>query len=250
MFNLTFADKKKKKLYDKIKNENYFIEEILEQLLLKYPKIMVDDILLTKKGFQILLSTDDDKIVLTCDYIECKTYLFCDNWNCKIIYSNVIKKNYVPIGREYRKDNHKVLWYYSDTVNPHKYKYEFLDGSDKTYEINIHKDKPDGIDDYFIINNLLDDNTNITRIKDLLVLLNGLIDLGTCELKIKDNDDKESSIIVYNGVLTRYVEYMEDDNSEYKIYLENGEFYKDTITREELQESPVSFVKKKGKRYE
>ena len=82
----------------------------------------------------------------------------------------------------------------------------------------------------------------------LLDLMNQLLDLKKCEIKIKDNYDSESIVIISYGTLTKYDEYIEGDEVSYKIYFEDGVFYKDTIKNEEIDDSFIPYVKKKGKR--
>ena len=249
MNKLNYLDKDVRKKYLILINNEKYIDLIIEQIMNEYRNVMILDILNNERGIEVIVKADDENITLTVDYIKYETYLACPNWEHITIYSNVIKKNYVPIGKEYHKNNNVVLKYHSRDVYPHRFLYTGLGNDYFQYEININTTGDNDVDDIVITKALLNNNKPITRIKDLLELMNNTIDLSKYEVKIQNKDDYISTIIVSFGILTKYVEYLEKDDMDIKIYLEDGQFYQDITESKKIDNDFIPFVKKKGEKH-
>ena len=247
MNNMAYVDKDVKKEFLKLVKENLFIGVIIDQVLRTYTDIVIMKAIYNDKGFEIKVHADEEVITINSNYLRCETVVMSSNWNYWIVYSNLLKKNYEPLGKEYFKENRRLLLYERNALNPHKYLLGIENnGKYDEYEISI-KQLSNNIDDKFIVENLLDNNASVASIKDLLRLINQLIDLGTCEVKIQCKTDEGSIVIVFYGILTKYVEYFKQDNTSVKRYLEDDTFYDDITITQEVGKDYVPYLKKKGK---
>lgn len=247
MSKLVFFDKDIKKKYLSLLNNAIYLDLIINQLLNEYDDVTIKDVLFNNNDYKIIINTFEDDIILSSNDNSEYVYLSSVNWEHVTIYSKLIKKYYVPIGKEYHKENRVVLKYYQDMINPHKFSFKNDGNNYFEYEIDIKK-KDDDIDDLLIIKTLLNKDNNITRIKDLLELMSKIININDVDIKIQCKSDKGSMLLISNGTIVKYVEYFKEDDRQIKIYLDNEMFYQDITKSSVIEDDIIPFVKKKGGR--
>ena len=227
---------------DFIKN-NPILDTILYEIELKYEDSMLYDFSSSENSFDFVFKTNKEEVIRGIFNRKNETLrLKGDEWDHYLLYQ-VGPNSCIPIGREYWSITRNVIIKknYSEKSQSILYR-----DSNNSFTIIISK-LSGPIDGILIVNALLDEKNKITRIKDILDIINNVFDLSDIELNIKSVDSINiSNIILYCGKLTKYIEYFETNNLKEKIYLQEGVFYVEKTIKERLEEERIPYVKKIG----
>lgn len=227
-----------KEIKGKIRNcKDNILATSLELLMSKYTDVMVLDI-----------KESDNKILLSCCSNECDFNVCIDKLSHRLLLSSyafpyqeeytVADLSWALLGKIYQAGNQSV--YLADSYDKVNHYYHFK-GENVYFDISINGyNYP--INDELIIRYLLSLNIEEAKTIDILNLLNRIIDLKEVNLKISKSDN--NILTIYNGVLTKYIDYEKRDGVIYKTYLDKDKFYVEKTTKEEVNDDIVPFVKK------
>lgn len=242
MSKVDFFDRKVRKNYEVLIEEERCIEYILDNLEEEYDSIMVCDVL-NKDKPEVILNTENGKITLSIDREKNITSLSSPNWKYQIIYENIIRKNFSPLGKKYEKDNRSVLVTYPIDHTLYRYKFEV---DSRIYEISISREKTI-IDNQRMVDLLLN-LPKLTGILDIYAIVRTVVSFPDIYLKIKRNDDIDcGSMLIFNdGKLSKYTEYF--NNGYLKLYYDGNKILEEITKQVDVEEEYHSYVKKIGER--
>jgi len=241
MSKLEFFDKKIRKRYDALIEEERCLSYIIEDLKDKYENVFIYDIL-DKDNTEIIINTEKDNVTISFDKDNTIT-LFSPNWEYQIVYSNTVHKNFGPLGIKYKKNNRSVL--VTNPIDYAIYRYKFEIDSRK-YEISINKENAI-IDDGKIVNLLLN-VPEIIGIIDIYAIIKKVVSFSDFYLKIKRNDDIDcGSMLIYSDEkINKYIEYF--NNGYLKLYYDGNKILEEVIKQIPLEDDYKTYVKKIGEK--
>lgn len=238
---IKFTDKKSQSELRLKAKSNFVVNNAIDELERIFNDITVTDYQVLGDEHIVLMDLLDNTNVKAKVNVLYRTMdINSDDWDYTIKYQ-ILKNSCNLLGKEYNKNNRQVLCNHS--FNDKIYSFIYKDESN-FYEINIIKTV--GLIDHIAIIYKLLECKQVTRIKDVLEVIKDYVNLENIELNIRGNAEKVSNIIIYHGVITRYVEYLMKENGRIKIFLQNGKFYIERTEREDLAEDFIPYVKKIG----
>lgn len=249
MFIITdFKNNEIRKKFKNILKNQKFLTEILNYLEREYREIIVEDVVYSEKMLEVILKCDTSMVSINVDLGKNETMIICPSWPYTVVFSNYVTKSGIPVSRVYRKGERSIIdrsVKYIDSPYSKVKIYELVTPSEN-YNITVNEfDKP--LDKDLLINNLLDSNNYINDINDVFIIIKKTIDISSFEIKINTTKYKSDVLIVYEGSLTKYIFYKENDKYKEKIYLENNDFFSEKTIKEKIEgDNPL--IKKIGGR--
>ncbi len=245
MKTIKYANDDIERRYKKVVKKTFGFETVIEQLF-ETDDMVVVDVYDDQDMIEMLLKVNEKIVKVEINYNDKIASFMCNDWLYTILYRITPTKLFIPLGYKYINGNRNVvseksIRFSSSSYTVHVFK---LQVDDDIYEIMINEGEEQIIEEQIILS-LINPNNRITRIKDILEILSHCLSLASSEIKIKKYDDKGSIVIVYKGTVTKYVEYLKEDDIEMKIYLEDGKFFVKKTIREEVDDV-IPFVKKIG----
>jgi len=244
MENIEFESAEIKELYQDILKDNDALSGIIIKIIQNSDSIKIKKIVDNTSNIKIVISKNDEVIIVEIDLSKKKIYVQYPNIIYKEIYSNHQKMLIEPIGYLYenkeRSITKKVLRRLNSEINTRYY--ELNDGT-SDYAISVN-DSNNMFDEDYFINKLLYDKNKYYRIKDLLLtILDGININNVC---IKICDSKGSCVVIENGLVAKYLEILDNSDELKKIYLENDKLFIEKLVKEEYQDEDLSLIKKIG----
>lgn len=239
---LNFLDKKVRRLYETLIHTEDYVDIILDKIMLGYNSVTLMDVKPNDDiGFYVIVKADDDIISLNTNLKNNTTKLLCPNWEYAIIYSNSLRKDGMPIGILYEKNNKSVLKCHSiDKTSKYKFNID-----NRSYEILI-SDCDARTDDRKFINKLLN-VSEIEGLLDIYTITKTYLNIDNNSLKIKRNDENDygSMLIVSYNEIRKYVEYFDDGYT--KFFYNEGKIYEEVTKKlPEIEDKYKIYIKKIG----
>lgn len=252
---IDFIDSEIKKQYKSIVNNHvaalYVIDElpkIAEKLSVnndKKNKGKIVDVTIGTSFACITVLIDNIPFDININYDDKKIKIASIKLPYKIVYDDYPKKYFIPNGYEYQKEDRIVFHKYLTRLNPTYANMYLFKMTCVKNEYNISIEADSGwFNKKDFIQKLLDIESNISSIKNLMLILSQILDLKKCKIKVVDRDNNK--IMINHGVLVDYYEYRRNENEKQRIFFENDEFYVERIICEKDQGEVSSYIKKLG----
>ena len=242
MKKLEYNDKETKKKYLAIVNNHPAIEKIINfELCYDDVKPKILQVLCYLQGSCIVISKKNEIYNLSINYLRKKIEFGNVARDDKTIYDNHLEHIFSPIGYEYTNNKRtifrkRVISYennYFMTINEDNKKYTLeLNGGNSKFYIDILTTK------------LLNYEGDIKNIRELLTIINTMIDLSYFNVKLAD--ELGNLIKVDCGKLLDYVEFRDNENESQRIFMKNGEFLVERRIKEKYEDDITPFMKRIG----
>ena len=237
-----FNDENIKNDYKAILKKHHAIDNILCTYFNSDNVLKIMDVINDEYNTQIIISSNNSLINLYVDILDKKIKIYDDTKQYITIYDDIPKMTVYPNGYLYQNENISIYKRpIVNLTNENKLFYEVNDTSN-TYTIiidckNIQYNEND------LINRLL--NNKKTSIKDLFLDITKYLNINLFDIKIADS--KGSIIVVQNGELIKYIEYIENKDNYSKVYLENNDFYMERMVKENYNDESLHLLKNRRK---
>ncbi len=249
MNSVTFDDDITKREYQVLVRTNRALARIVSKLSHDNKGIKLEDVKSSENGVTLVFSgniIDETYIYVDLNYSNNKIYVGTGGMIYREEYNNIPVLKMRPNGLLFKNNDrelYKELKYNLSKENNVKYYRLNECGNNFTIILDVVNDDFD--EDNFAYT-LLFDTTKYYRIRELFIRLQELV--NTKNVNIKLADSKGSNIVLEDGVIKNYVEYIEEDKQWTKIYLEDGEFYYEKLVKDVYKDNLTDYVKKLGER--
>ena len=243
MRNVEFNNDEIKEYYKSLIRNQQGLSSVMLSLL-QNNNLIIQDILNDDYIIQIIVNSDDDLINVNIDLLKNKIYVISTKNEYKEIYDNFPKKHVAPIGYEYSNGNKKLIKQNTFNLdNRPKAHYYDISEDGVNYNVLVVDDK-NSFNEQEFIKKILYNNTSYKSIRELLVTILNMPDLGKYTFKMTDT--KGGIAIIDHGNLVSYMEFKEKNKEYQKIYLENNEFYVERKVKEVYEDDMTTYIKKLG----
>ena len=247
---IEYLDNELKRKYKSILSQHTIIDSIVGSLPssiglsqdLKNVNTKVVDITRGNSFLCITILLENIPVDIRINYENKKISVSSINLPYQIIYDDYSRKFLAPRGYKYQNNDRIIFDKYLVRLNPASIsKHAFILSCIKN-EYDIYLDVYSSFfDKNEFINKLLYSDNSIDNIGDLMLLISQILNLNECKIKVEDCTNK---IVIDNGKLADYSEYLEFQNEVQRIYFSNNEFYIERKTCEKCEAS--SYIKKLG----
>ncbi len=243
--NLEFDNEETKKLFKSYATKHPGLSGVIKVLRKEYGNLKVIDIVDDIYATQFIIGTDKGVIYLNLDLLKKKIKINDTNKKHIEVYDDLFKNKPVPDSYEYENEDKLVI----------KKKTYNLDKEEKKNLYYVIQNKKNG-NEYAIIlfsksmyceQEIIDyilNNCDITNIRTFFLSLSNKLNLSLFDLKMTDS--KGCIIYMQDGVLSKYVEYIEKEDSYSKVYLKNDDFYIKKTVKEKYDDESIELIKKIG----
>ncbi len=245
MSNVKFTDERIKELYKRLIREHHGLAGIVLSLVQENNGVIIDNIDNSEKGIKLSVydSTDTFKNEIEIDLLNKKIYVSRNKVPYQEVYDDYTRKNILPIAHQYEGADRKIIKKISYLIGDKNVKYYELEERGSTYTILLDvKNNLFEEDDF--IQKILYNTSRYNSIRDLFVTINEIVDTNCVDVKLADS--KGGNVVIQDGKVQKYVEYIEEDNQYTKIYMQNGEFYYERRVKEQYEDNLTSYIKKMG----
>ncbi len=220
-----FKDKQVKKEYDGIINCHDGLKSVMTLLEITNNQLEITDVINDLYGVRIVIKKEQDELInVYLDFISKRIKVIDPNLDYNIIYPDIRKKYFTPLGYEYDYCNRTIFQKFMiklDSQYANIYSFDIIDNNQK-YRLDINANKGVLKKDVFI-QKLLRVDEDLLNIKQLLMVLSKIINIKDYIICL--SDEKGNLIKIDNGLVSDYVEYSANAEARRRVFLENNSFY-------------------------
>lgn len=246
MKTLEFDNEEIEKVYKSYAVNHPGLSSVIKIIKKEYGNLKVMDVISNVYDAQIIIDNGKGLINIYLDFLKRKIKVSGLNKKSTEVYDDLYKNKPIPDSYEYENEDKVIIKkkvYNLENDKAKKLHYVIFnkkDGNQYTMIVTYTKLKYDEQD---FINYLLN-NCDTTSIRTLFLSLSKYLNSSLFDIKITDN--KGCIVNIKNGVLAKYVEYIENEEKYSKVYLENDDFYINRIVKEKCNDESIRLIKEIG----